>query len=105
MTVGSFTAAVLLCRKLLMHIAVEKGAQENQSFLEYVNYLSQKGYVPPDGKGWVDHIRSKGNEANHEINTMSEADAVDLLTFLEMLLIFIYEFPAKIQPHPRATNT
>jgi Domain of unknown function (DUF4145) len=62
-----YTAAVLLCRKMLMHIAVEKSAKPGLSFLEYVTFLSDKGYVPPDGKHWVDHIRRKGNEATHEI--------------------------------------
>ncbi|MCK4428523.1 MAG: DUF4145 domain-containing protein [candidate division Zixibacteria bacterium] len=91
------TAAVLACRKLLMHIAVKQGAQEGQSFMEYVEYLAAKGYVPPNGKIWVDHIRKKGNEANHEIALMMKEDAVDLITFIEMLLKFIYEFPHKIK--------
>lgn len=98
MTVNGFTAAVLICRKLLMHLAVENGAAPDQSFLQYVQYLTDKGFVPPNGKGWVDHIRRKGNEANHEIKILSEQDAKDLITFSEMLLKFVYEFPAKIQP-------
>ena len=102
MTVNSFTSAVLTCRKLRMHVAVEKGAQAGKTFLEYVEYLAQKGYVPPDGTGWVDYIRTKGNEANHEIKVMSSADASDLITFLEMLLKFVYEFPAKMQPRSAA---
>src|SRR5258708_2682029 len=52
MKVNSFTSAILTCRKLLMHIAVEKGAAAGKTFMEYVEYLSQKGYIPPDGKGW-----------------------------------------------------
>jgi hypothetical protein len=100
MTVSSFTSAVLTCRKLLMHIAVEKGAEKGASFLNYVEYLSEKGYIPPDGKGWVDHIRRKGNEANHEIKIMLAADAEELITFSEMLLKFVYEFPAKVPPPP-----
>jgi Domain of unknown function (DUF4145) len=97
-TVNSFTSAVLTCRKLLMHIAVEKGARPGKKFIEYVEYLAEKRYVPPDGKGWVDHIRTKSNEANHEINIMSVEDAKDLITFSEMLLKFVYEFPAKVKP-------
>lgn len=89
----SYTAAVLVCRKMLMNIAVEQGASENLKFIEYVNYLADKGYVPPNGKHWVDHIRKKGNEATHEISLMTEGDAKELLTFVEMLLRFIYEFP------------
>jgi hypothetical protein len=96
MSAGAFTPAVLTCRKVLMHLAVEKGAPTGKSFLEYVEYLAQKGYVPPNGRGWVDHIRTKGNEANHEIKVMGEAEAKDLITFTEMLLRFDYEFPAKV---------
>jgi hypothetical protein len=93
----SFTAAVLCCRKLLMNIAVSKGAKEGLSFIEYVEYLAANNYIPPDAKGWVDHIRKKGNEANHMITIMKEEDAKDLLSFIEMLLKIIYEFPGTIK--------
>lgn len=98
-----FTAAVLLCRKMLMNIAVEQGAKEGLRFIEYVNYLSEQGYTPPNGKHWVDHIRKKGNEATHEIAIMKEADAKELLAFTEMLLRFIYEFPSMV-PNPDAAE-
>ena len=93
---SSYTAAVLVLRKLLMNIAVQKEASENLKFIEYVEYLSRKGYVPPDGTIWVDHIRKKGNEATHEIKLMGKKDAEDLVVFSEMLLKFIYEFPGLI---------
>ena len=80
-----------------MHIAVSKKAEENKSFEYYVNYLSEKNYIPPDGKDWVDHIRKKGNEAAHEIIGVKKEDAEELITFLEMLLKIIYEFPATIR--------
>jgi hypothetical protein len=92
---GSYTAAVLCCRKILMHVAVSKGAKEGDSFLSYVNYLRDKNYIPPDAKEWVDHIREKGNEANHEIVIMIKEDAENLVEFTEMLLKIIYEFPEK----------
>jgi len=91
-----FTGAVLLCRKMLMNIAVQQGAAEGLKFNEYVNYISDKGFVPPNGKHWVDHIRKKGNEATHEIAIMGEQDARDLISFVEMLLRFIYEFPSMV---------
>lgn len=100
--VSSFTAAVLTCRKLLMNVAVAQSAPEGQSYLAYVTYLAEKGYVPPHGRGWVDHIREKGNEANHEIKLIERADAEQLISFVEMLLKFIYEFPKKI-PVPKIT--
>lgn len=93
-----FTASVLTCRKLLMNIAVSLKADPGKRFVEYVDYLAQQGYVPPNGRGWVDHIRKKGNEATHEIVLMSRADAEELIAFSEMLLKFIFEFPAKVPP-------
>jgi hypothetical protein len=101
---GAYTGATLICRKILMHIAVEKGAAKDKSFQFYVEYLASAGYVPPDGKGWVDHIRAKGNEATHEIVVTQEADAKELLSFLEMLLRFVYEFPARIPKPPAAAG-
>jgi len=83
-----------------MNIAVELGAQEGLPFIEYVKYLSDNGYVPPNGKHWVDHVRRKGNEAAHEISLMTANDARELLTFVEMLLRFIYEFPSMIPVSP-----
>ena len=94
---NSYTASVLCCRKLLMNIAVSKGAKEGSSFINYIEFLSSKGYIPPNGKDWVDHIRKKGNEATHEISIMKKEDAEELIIFIEMLLKFIYEFPAIIK--------
>jgi hypothetical protein len=61
-----------------------------------VDYLANAGYVPPNGKGWVDHIRKKGNEANHEIVVMSKQDAEEVVTFTSMLLKFVYELPGML---------
>jgi hypothetical protein len=91
---GCYTAAVLCCRKLLMHLAVAKGAKEGESFKNYVEYLAAKNYVPPDCRLWVDQIRDTGNEANHEIVLMKQEDAEHLISFCEMLLKIFYEFPA-----------
>jgi hypothetical protein len=98
-SVSAFTASVLSSRKMLMNIAVQQGAKEGLKFIEYVEYLAGNGYIPPNGKAWVDHIRKKGNEATHEIALMSQPDAEELLAFTEMLLKFIYEFPNRV---PRA---
>jgi hypothetical protein len=46
MSVGSFTAATLLCRKLLMNVAVSEGADPGEHFVVYVKYLDTS---PPRG--------------------------------------------------------
>lgn len=85
-----------------MHIAVSKGAKAGDSFVFYVEYLAAQNYVPPDAKPWVDHIRTKGNEANHEIHMAAKEDAEDLISFSEMLLKVIFEFPAAVKKRIKA---
>lgn len=99
-SVSAFTAVVLSCRKILMHVAVAKGAEENLKFVQYVEYLSSKNYIPEGSKGWVEHIKDKGNEANHEIKVMSEKEADVLLSLTETLLYIIYELPSRIPTSP-----
>lgn len=93
---NSYTSVVLACRKLLMHVAVAHGANPGQKFMYYVEYLSDQHFIPPGARDWVDHIRTKGNEANHEIVVMNREDASDLISFSEMLLKIVYEFPANV---------
>lgn len=94
---NAFTSTVLSCRKILMHISVSKGAEEGKNFVYYVDYLYDNNHIPEGSKDWVDHIRQKGNEANHEIIIADKEEAKDLLTFITMLLKIIYEFPEKMK--------
>lgn len=99
-SVSAYTASVLASRKMLMNIAVQQGAKEGLKFIQYVEHLATNGYIPPNGKGWVDHIRKKGNEATHEIALMTQIDAEELIAFTEMLLKFVYEFPSRVPSSP-----
>ena len=95
MAVHSYTAAVLAARKLLMHIGVNCGAEEGKTFEFYVNYLNDNGYVSKNCKKWIDIIRKKGNEANHEIQIFDETDAKQIIKFIEIMLSVIYEMPSE----------
>jgi uncharacterized GH25 family protein len=79
-----------------MNLAVQHGAGEGKGFTEYIDFLDAKGYVPPNGKVWVDRIRTKGNEATHEIRLIDQKEAQQILKFTEMLLKFCYEFPSML---------
>lgn len=92
-SISAYTSSVMCCRKLLMNISVSEGAKEGKSFVDYVNYLNDNNYIPPNGKKWVDTIRKLGNEANHKIEFKNQEDAKRILNFTEMLLRFIYELP------------
>jgi len=91
MSVSAYTACELLCRKILMHIAVEKGAKEGESFSEYLSILGEKGYItPPMGK-WVDLIRQHGNKAAHLLEPPDRTRAESTIMFTAELLRLIYE--------------
>ncbi len=89
---GCFNGAIMLMRKLIMHIAVEGGAKEGKSFLEYINYLCDNHFVPPRSKNKADSIRNLGNETNHKVENRTQEEAQNCFEFIELLLKVNYEF-------------
>ncbi|AKM82631.1 TPA: DUF4145 domain-containing protein [Candidatus Berkelbacteria bacterium] len=90
----NYTATLLLGRKLIMHTAVDlAGAKEGETFAAYVDFLKCKNYIPPNGEKWLKYIKDLGNEKNHEIKLGTLEEATKILSFIEMMLIFTYEFP------------
>ncbi|MGH9351965.1 MAG: DUF4145 domain-containing protein [Terriglobia bacterium] len=95
-SIGAYTSTVMVCRKILSNVSVYLGAEPGQTFERYVDWLENNGHIPPKGRPWVDRIRNKGNEANHEIAAIGKADAEQMITFLGMLLKIVFEFPAQL---------
>ena len=91
MGTSAYTAAELICRKILMHVAVDKGADEGKPFAHYVGYLSGEGYVTPPMEPWVDLIRRHGNESTHELPTPDKDRAEGTVMFTAELLRLVYE--------------
>ena len=91
MAAKCFTAAELLCRKILMHVAVEKGAGEGESFVHYLSFLESNGHVAPQMRRWLDLIRKHGNQATHEIAAPDAPRAEGTVLFTVELLRLVYE--------------
>lgn len=91
LSVGAYTASDLVCRKILMHVAVDKGAREGEPFASYLEYLETQGYVTPPMRSWVGMIRTHGNEAAHLLEEPDRARAESTLMFTAELLRIIYE--------------
>src|SRR5690606_23538446 len=54
---SSYTAAILLGRKLIMHLAVDVAkAKEGQKFIEYVQFLKESNFIPPNGDALLAYI-------------------------------------------------
>lgn len=94
---GAYTASEVMCRKILMHVAVDKaGADEGKDFVTYVKALDDQGYVPTGMKHVVESIRSRGNVANHELPASTDEDATTTMVVTEHLLRSVYELPEMI---------
>ena len=100
LSVGAYTASVMLCRKLLMHVAVGHGLPAKNdndrapSFVECVDYLETAGIITKLMRPWVDRIKNVGNEANHDLDPPVETRALDVARFTEQLLKLAYEMDA-----------
>lgn len=95
MSVEAWTAAALVGRKLLMNVAATHGAEDKLTFNQYVDFLMTEGWITPPMRPWVDEIRLIGNEATHELPQITEERAIHLMAVLEMLLMVVFEYPAK----------
>lgn len=88
---GAHTAGALLCRKILMHVAVDvANAKAGLTFQEYITKLEKAGYVTPPMKPWVDIIRDLGNDATHKLPQIEPAKSLSVLMFTEQLLLLSY---------------
>jgi Domain of unknown function (DUF4145) len=103
MSVGAYTAAELICRKILMHVAADKGAKEGESFEGYLDHLLAEGFVTPPMKPWVDLIRKHGNASTHKLQPADKTRAESTMMFTAELLRLVYEMEAmakKYAPSP-----
>jgi len=98
--VGANAAAVMLCRKLLFHIAVGHGLPAKKAngyapgYMEAVEHLETEGLITKKMRPWVDRIKDVGNDANHELTPIPADVARDVATFTEQLLVLAYELDA-----------
>jgi hypothetical protein len=96
-TVEAWDGVALLCRTLLLHVAVEAAsAPQRASFEEAVDALQNGGWIPPTGRPWVDQVRAVGNKAAHKADPVTRDEATMIMRFVELLLANVYEAPAML---------
>lgn len=92
--VAAYTASEMMCRKILMHLAVDvAGAKSGGTFVGYVESLDKAGYVQPGLRPSIEKVKDRGNTANHDLPASTEADSLTTLKITEHLLRGIYEIP------------
>ncbi len=90
----AYTAATMVCRKILMVCACLEKAEDGKPFTEYVKYLTDNVLTFPKAKGSIDKIRTIGNDANHSVDFVSRDDAKKAMQIITYLLNTIYSLPS-----------
>lgn len=91
MSTESYTAVAMICRKLLMNIAVDHGAEENQKFKVYVEYIQSENLVSKSATELLTEIKDIGNDANHEIPQVSVEKANQIIELTNEVIRQIYK--------------
>ena len=92
---GAYTATELMCRKILMHVAVDVlGMEAGEGFLTYVESMEAKGHIAAGLKPAIDKIRQRGNFATHQLPPSSAEDAERTMRITHYLLSGQYEIAA-----------
>lgn len=90
---GAYTATTMVCRKLLMACACEKGADDGKTFVTYVDFITNNVLAYPAAKSSIDAIRAIGNEANHHVQFVNQSDATRAMKIVTYMLNTIYSLP------------
>ena len=88
-----YCSVVTVARTTLMHLAVNLGATSGLTFINYIDYLEDNGYIARHNRAWVDKIRQLGNQYVHELDEATAEDAKLAMIFISRLLSNVYEMP------------
>lgn len=92
--VAAHTASEMMCRKILMHLAVDvAGSKAGGTFKQFIEDLEKAGHIGPALRPSVEKVKDRGNAANHDLPASTEQDSLVTLTITEHLLRGIYEIP------------
>ena len=95
----AYTGCEMLCRKILMNTAVNKGAEKNKRFVEYVDYLDSHGHITPSLKDMATIVKDNGNDAAHEVDPPDRERAEYTLEFTRSMLYIVYGMKHKLDKY------
>ena len=96
-TATAYTASVLMCRKLLMHMACDKaGTKEGANFTTCIDELISSNELPKSHEPLLQAIRKSGNGGTHKLESIDEKEAKTTIVVTEQCLRNLYELPNQI---------
>jgi hypothetical protein len=102
LTKENWDAANVMARSALQFVVREKGAVGGKLSAQ-INDLATKGVLHPLMKDWAHEVRLLANESAHPEAPMpdevSPQDVRDILNFLDLLLLYLYDLPKQIEDY------
>lgn len=98
MRIGTWTAAVIMCRRTVQTSVYDLGAPGKNLF-EQIDWLASNGKISPNLKDWAHEIRHFGNFGAHPdelFGDVTQQDAETTFEFLKVFLQNVYEMPARV---------
>lgn len=93
---GSPRLTLFTCRLILEAACREKLGSDKGKLVNLIEKLGEAEALPKVMLDWAHTIRQFGNDAVHDATPPSHEEALEIKTFTEALLEFLYTYPARI---------
>lgn len=98
-SIRAYRAAVVMARRALQSICLDKGAKDDEKLEKQIDWLLSEAIITKDLKNWAHEVRMVGDNAAHpkkpeEDQSVSKDDAEDILKLLEQFCQVLYVAPA-----------
>lgn len=108
LTRENWDAANVMARSSLQFVVREKKAKGKDLKSQIVD-LTTQGILHPLMKDWADEVRLLANESAHPEAPVpadvTAVDAKDIVNFLDLLLMYLYDLPKQIESYRDRKNT
>jgi Domain of unknown function (DUF4145) len=103
----NWDAANVMARSALQFVVREKKAVHG-NLRTQINDLVAKGVLHPLMKDWADEVRLLANESAHPVAPVpadvTSQDVKDIVHFLDLLLLYLYDLPKQIENYRQRKN-
>jgi hypothetical protein len=100
LSVGLWKSAVIMARRAVQGVCLDKGAGGKKTLHQQINELSGTQTLHPTLVEWSHKIRSFGNIGAHPgddgLADVDQAEARGVVDFLDQLLVYVYEMPDRL---------
>ncbi len=104
---GAWRGSASMTRRALQNSLMEKGATK-EKLREQIDELFDKDIITKDIRNWAHEIRLTGNIGAHPdkdgLKDVTQAEAKQLLDFMEQYLNYVYVMPARVDEKRKAKD-